>query len=71
MATPAEQLAQMQQQIDRCDPEALLDLLDANRERRITRLRKAVAELRSATNAAAEAHKRLAALLGLSPERTD
>jgi uncharacterized protein with PhoU and TrkA domain len=63
MPTPAEELARLQQQIDRCDPESLLDLLDARRERTVARLRAAVAELRAATDTRAAAHERLAALV--------
>lgn len=61
--TPVGELAQLQRLIDRCDPEALIDLLDARRERTIPRLRTAVAELRAATDARAAAHERLAALV--------
>lgn len=62
MSTPdvARELAQLQHLIDRCDPEALLDLLDARRERTIASLRKAVGKLRAATDARAAAHERLA-----------
>jgi uncharacterized protein with PhoU and TrkA domain len=71
MTTPAEELARLQQQFDRCDPEALIDLLLANRARTIARLRKAIAELREATNATAAAHERLAAHFGLRGHNTD
>jgi hypothetical protein len=71
MPTPAEELARLQQQIDRCDPEALIDLLIANRERAIRRGRRAIAELRATAEATAAAHQRLAALLGLEARNTD
>jgi hypothetical protein len=66
-ASPAEELARLQYLIDRCDPESLLDLLDARRERTIAHLRKAVAELRADTEATAAAHDRLARLIAARP----
>ncbi|MEU5476915.1 hypothetical protein [Streptomyces mirabilis] len=48
------------------DTESLLDLLDAHRERAITRLRKACAVLRADLDARAAAHRRLLALLTAS-----
>ncbi|WP_045562768.1 hypothetical protein [Streptomyces sp. FxanaA7] len=60
MTTPAEELARLQGLIDRCDPEALIDLLDARRERTIARLRTALGDLRADTEARAAAHQRLA-----------
>jgi hypothetical protein len=63
MPTPAEELTLLQQRLDRCDPEALLDLLDASRERTIRRLRQAVRKLRADYEAQAATHERLAALL--------
>lgn len=70
--SPAEELARLQYLIDRCDPESLLDLLDARRERTIASLRKAVAELRADTEATAAAHDRLARALNATqpPART-
>ena len=59
--TAAEELARLQQLIDRTDPEALLDLLDARRERTVLRLRQAVGKLRAEYAARAAAHERLAA----------
>jgi len=70
MPTPAEELARLQRQIDRCDPEALLDLLATNRERTIRRLRQAVGKLRAATEASASAHERLSVHLGLGDHST-
>lgn len=61
----AAEMARLQQQIDRCDPESLIDLLIANRKRTVRRLRRAVAELRAACDEQAAARERLAALLGL------
>jgi len=64
--TPAQELARLQYELDRCDPEAVIDLLIANRERTIRRLRRAVARLRAAYEDEAAAHERLATRLGLS-----
>ncbi|WP_020116778.1 hypothetical protein [Streptomyces canus] len=70
MTTPDEELTRLRQQLDRCDPEALIDLLIANRARTVRRLRRAVAKLRASTEATAAGHERLAALLGLTTDRT-
>jgi hypothetical protein len=70
MSTPAEEITRLQQQIDRCDPEAMLDLLIANRQRIIRDLRKALRKLRADLDAQAAAHERLAARLGLSGHET-
>lgn len=63
MTTPAEELARLQQQIDRCDPEALIDLLIGNGKRRNRQLRQALTKLRAAHEATVAGHERLAALL--------
>lgn len=67
MTTPAEELTALQQQIDRTDPEALLDLLNAHRERTLRRLHRALGELRAATEVTTAGHERLASLLGRRP----
>jgi hypothetical protein len=61
--TPASELAaaeKLRQAIASWDTESLIDLLEARRERKIARLRKAVRKLRAATDATAAAHDRLA-----------
>lgn len=59
---PAEELARLQQQIDRCDPETLADWLLARNAQHRARLTTACESLRADSKARAAAYERLAAL---------
>lgn len=50
--------------------ETILDWLDARREQRVARLRTAVGELRTATDARAAAHERLARAVNATARTT-